>query len=193
MTTTTTAARAVVVPVKSFRAAKHRLAAVLDTNAREALARELASRVIAAATPLGVLVVCDDEEVASFALAHGARVAWTPGLGLSAAVMAGVAQLAGEGFELCVVAHGDLPFAAGLAALGAKNTVTLVPDRRRDGTNVAVVPARAGFCFAYGPGSFERHRMEAVRLGLACELVYDRRLAIDIDLPEDLVLAHVAT
>jgi 2-phospho-L-lactate/phosphoenolpyruvate guanylyltransferase len=185
--------RAVLVPVKSFRAAKLRLATVLDTHAREALARELASRVIAAAAPLEVLVVCDDEEVATWATAHGARVAWTPGLGLSAAVMAGVAQLQSEGVDLSVVAHADLPFAAGLAALGEPGMVTLVPDRRRDGTNVAVVPTGAGFCFAYGAGSFERHRSEAARLGLPCEIIYDRRLAIDIDLPEDLALANVAS
>ncbi len=100
--------------------------------------------------------------------------------------MAGVAQLASEGVGLAVVAHADLPFATGLAALGEPGTVTLVPDRRRDGTNVAVVPTGAGFSFAYGQGSFERHRAEAARLGLPCQIVYDRRLAIDIDLPEDL-------
>ena len=72
-------------------------------------------------------------------------------------------------------------------------TVTLVPDRRRDGTNVAVVPTGAGFCFAYGAGSFERHRTEAARLGLPCQIVYDRRLALDIDLPEDLALLNVTT
>ncbi len=186
-------AGAVIVPVKSFRAAKLRLSAVLDTHAREALARELASRVIRAAAPLPVLVVCDDDEVAKWAVEHGARVAWTPGLGLSAAVMAGVGQLAAEGTDLAIVAHADLPLAAGLATLGRADTVTLVPDRRRDGTNVAVVPTGAGFCFAYGAGSFERHRLEAARLGLPCELVYDRRLAIDIDLPEDLALVNVAT
>jgi 2-phospho-L-lactate guanylyltransferase len=179
--------------VKSFRAAKLRLATVLDARAREALARGLASRVIAAAAPLPVLVVCDDEEVATWAAEHGARVAWTPGLGLSAAVMAGVSQLAGEGVELACVAHADLPFAAGLATLGEAGTVTLVPDRRRDGTNVAVVPTGAGFCFAYGAGSFERHRTEAARLGLPCQIVYDRRLALDIDLPEDLELLKVTT
>jgi 2-phospho-L-lactate/phosphoenolpyruvate guanylyltransferase len=184
---------AVVVPVKSFRAAKLRLATVLDTNAREALARDLASRVLRAAAPLPVLVVCDDDEVATWAVDHGARVAWTPGLGLSAAVMAGVSQLAEEGTELAVVAHADLPFATGLAALGNAGAVTLVPDRRRDGTNVAVVPTGAAFCFAYGAGSFERHRAEAARLGLSCEIVYDRRLAIDIDLPEDLAFLDVAT
>ena len=185
--------RAALVPVKSFRTAKLRLATVLDPPAREALSRELASRVILAAAPLPVLVVCDDREVAAWAEARGARVAWTPGLGLSAAVMAGVAQLAGEGVELVVVAHADLPHAAGLATLGEVGDVTLVPDLREDGTNVAVVPAGVGFRFAYGAGSFERHRTEAARLGLPCRIVHDRRLAIDIDLPEDLALLPVAT
>jgi len=129
---------------------------------------------------------------ARVAAEHGARVAWTPGLGLSAAVMAGVAQLASEGTELAIVAHADLPLAAGLATLGEPNTVTLVPDRRRDGTNVAVVPTGAGFQFAYGAGSFERHRAEAARLELPCEIVYDRRLALDVDIPEDLALANMA-
>ncbi len=184
--------RAALVPVKSFRAAKLRLAAVLDPPAREALARELASRVILAAAPLPVLVVCDDHDVAVWAAEHGARVAWTPGLGLSAAVMAGVDQLASEGIELAVVAHADLPLAAGLATLGDPGTVTLVPDLRLDGTNVAVVPTDAGFCFAYGAGSYERHRQEAARIGLPCLTVYDRRLAVDIDLPEDLALVPVA-
>jgi 2-phospho-L-lactate guanylyltransferase len=181
--------RAAVVPVKSFRAAKLRLAPVLDAPAREALARELAGRVIVAAAPLSVLVVCDDEEVAAWAEERGARVAWTPGLGLSAAVMAGVSQLCSEGVDLAVVAHADLPFAAGLAELGEPGIVTLVPDLRHDGTNVAVVPTGAGFRFSYGAGSFKRHLFEASRLGLACQVVHDRRLAIDIDLPED--LAHV--
>jgi len=185
--------RAALIPVKSFHTAKLRLATVLDPPAREALARELASRVILAAAPLGVLVVCDDKEVAAWAEQRGARVAWTPGLGLSAAVMAGVAQLADEGVELAVVAHADLPFAAGLATLGEVDTVTLVPDLRDDGTNVAVVPTGAGFRFAYGAGSFERHRAEAARLGLPCRIVHDRRLAVDIDLPGDLSLVHVPT
>jgi 2-phospho-L-lactate guanylyltransferase len=102
--------------------------------------------------------------------------------------MAGVDQLNGEGVELVVVAHSDLPFAAGLGELGQLGKVTLVPDRRRDGTNVAVVPASAGFRFAYGQGSFERHRLEAARLGLECEISYDPKLSLDVDLPEDLLL-----
>jgi 2-phospho-L-lactate guanylyltransferase len=135
--------------------------------------------------------VCDDEEVAEWARSVGARVIWTPGLGLSGAVEAGVATLAAGGVELAVVAHADLPNAGPLDEIGEPDHVTLVPDLRADGTNVAVVPTTVGFRFSYGPGSFERHCAEAARLGLPCDVVHDPRLAADVDVPAD--LAHVGS
>lgn len=188
--------RAVLVPVKSFRRAKERLAPVLDARQRAELVRELAGRVIAAAAPLPVSVVCDDAEVAAFAEARGAQVLWTPGLGLSGAVMRGVELLAASGVSVVTVAHGDLPLAVDLTAAGhdeadgGTEEVTLVPDRRLDGTNVATVPSAPGFMFAYGAGSFVRHRAEAERLGLPCRVLDDPRLASDVDVPEDLVFVR---
>lgn len=183
--------RALLVPVKSFRTAKLRLATVLSASERAELARSLAAGVLAAAGSLERHVVCDDEEVASWARSLGARAIWTPGLGLSGAVEAGVRMLADEGVDLAVVAHADLPNAGHLDSLGEPGRVTLVPDLASDGTNVAVVPASAGFRFSYGPGSFERHGAEAARLGLPCDVVRDPCLAADVDLPAD--LAHVAS
>jgi 2-phospho-L-lactate/phosphoenolpyruvate guanylyltransferase len=183
--------RALLVPVKSFRAAKLRLAPVLSASERAELARRLAAGVLAAAGKLPCHVVCDDDEVAAWATAHGAHVIWTPGLGLSGAVQAAVATLAAEGIDLVVVAHADLPNARALDTLGEPDRVTLVPDLRSDGTNVAVVPAAAGYRFSYGPGSFERHRAEAERLGLGCDVIRDASLAADVDVPAD--LAHVGT
>jgi 2-phospho-L-lactate guanylyltransferase len=177
----------VLVPIKAFSLAKGRLAEVLDAGERAALARRMAAQVLAAAAPLPVTVVTGDAEVAAFARSHGASVLDDPGGGLNGAVTAGVAHLAALGFDEVVVAHADLPRAAGLAALtGATEACTLVPDRRDDGTNVLVVPAGAGFEFAYGPGSFARHVAEASRLGLAVRAVRDARLGWDVDLPEDL-------
>ena len=149
---------AVLVPVKGFTGAKARLAAVLGPDERRALARRLAELVLAAAAPLPVLVVCDDPEVETWAAAAGARALRVEPRGLDAAVTEGVAALAAEGVERVIVAHADLPRAAGLADLAGVpgDPVTLVPDRADDGTNVAVVPASAGFHFAYGPRSFER-------------------------------------
>jgi 2-phospho-L-lactate guanylyltransferase len=184
--------RALVVPIKSFAAAKLRLAPVLDAAARARLARQLAAGVLDAAGMLPRYVVCDDLEVASFARDHGAEVIWTPGLGLSGAVQAGVAALAARGTDLVVVAHADLPNVGMLDTLGNDGEVTLVPDLQGDGTNVAVVPATAGFCFSYGPGSFLRHFEEAARLGLKCTVVHDDRFAADVDVPEDLVRLAIA-
>ena len=77
----------------------------------------------------------------------------------------------GRGVDRVVVAHADLPLATELAWLADFDGVTLVPDRHLDGTNVACVPADAGFRFAYGAGSFSGHRAEAARLGLVARLV----------------------
>ncbi len=176
--------------MKSFRTAKLRLAPVLSPSQRASLARRLASGVLAAGGTLPRNVVCDDAEVAEWAASAGARVIWTPGLGLSGAVQAGVAVLAAEGIDVAVVAHADLACPFGLDLIGADAGVTLVPDLRHDGTNVAAVPTAAGFTFSYGPGSFERHRAEAARLGLPCVVVRDRRLGADVDLPEDLQRLH---
>lgn len=182
--------RALLVPVKSFAFAKLRLAPVMGAAGRAELARELAARVLAAGRPLATFVACDDDEVAEFAVGAGAAVLWTPGRGLSGAVGAAVAHLGGRGFDLVVVAHGDLPFVPPLAEFGTPGRVTLAPDRAHDGTNVLAVPARSGFRFAYGRGSFARHEAEAVRLGLGVDVVEDWRLATDVDHPSDVPLVR---
>jgi 2-phospho-L-lactate guanylyltransferase len=184
----TGATAAVVVPVKSFARAKARLAPVLDGEQRAALARTMAATVLRAAAPLPVLVVCDDEDVRTWATGLGVEVAWTPGVGLNGAVEAGVALLAARGVARAVVAHADLPLATDLAWVAEGDGVTLVPDRHGDGTNVAGVPTGAGFRFAYGAGSCARHEAEARRLGLPVRVVPDLRLGWDVDQPADLDL-----
>lgn len=179
---------AVVIPVKAFHAAKVRLAEALTPEARAVLAREMATRVVRAATPLPVLVVCDDEAVRSWAIEVGAEPHWTPGLGLIGAVEAGVDAAAAAGADRVLVAHADLPLATGLGHVVGTEGVVIVPDRWNDGTNVIAVPATAGFRFAYGPGSAERHRAEADRLGLPVQVVDDHVLGWDVDLPRDLLL-----
>jgi 2-phospho-L-lactate guanylyltransferase len=179
---------AVVIPVKAFHAAKLRLAPALSPRSRAVLAREMATRVVRAAGPLPVYVVCDDEDVRAWAIEVGATAHWTPGLGLIGAVEAGVDAAAAAGAERVLVAHADLPLATGLGHVVGDDGVLIVPDRWNDGTNVIAVPARSGFRFAYGPGSASRHEAEARRLGLAVQLVDDQVLGWDVDLPGDLQL-----
>lgn len=179
---------AVLVPVKAFSAAKLRLAAVRSPADRADLARRMAAKVLLAAGDLPVAVVCDDEEVRAWAIEQGADAIWTPELGLNGAVEKGVAHLASRAVTRVIVAHADLPLATDLAWLGRFGGVTLVPDRHRDGTNVAAVPSRSGFRFSYGGGSFASHRAEAARLGLPVRLIPDDALGWDVDVPSDLTL-----
>lgn len=174
-------------PIKAFADAKRRLSAALDDNHREQLVRAMAARVLAAGGPLPVAVVCDDPAVATWARGQGALVVWEPGRGLNGAVEAGVAHLARMGVRRVVVAHGDLPWATGLAELGPFDGITLVPDHQGDGTNVIELPTGCGFHFSYGPGSFDRHRAEGRRIGLEVQILDVPDLAHDVDWPADLV------
>ena len=178
----------VLVPVKAFTAAKARLSAMLADTDRERLARWMSARVLAAAGELPTYVACDDEQVAEWAAEHGASILWHPGVGLNAAVNNSVTDLRNAGVTDVIVAHGDLPRAHDLAALTQPGTLTLVPDRRGDGTNVVALPTDMGFQFAYGPGSFRRHLGAAIAAGLSVRVRRDPLLALDIDTPSD--LAH---
>jgi 2-phospho-L-lactate guanylyltransferase len=178
----------VLVPVKAFTNAKARLATVLGDAERERLARWTSARVLAAAGELPAFVACDDEQVADWASEHGASILWHPGVGLNAAVNDSVAELREAGVTDVVVAHGDLPRAHALALLVEPGTLTLVPDRRGDGTNVIAVPTDMPFRFSYGPGSFQRHLDSAIAAGLSLRVRRDSLLALDIDTPTD--LAH---
>lgn len=184
-------ATAVIVPVRSFAGALSRLTGMLGERRCHDLMRLMASRVVAAADGLPVHVATDDAEVAAWASDLGAEVAPVGRPGLSIAVSVTVDRLAAAGIERAVVAHADLALARTLRPAVGSGLV-IVPDRRRDGSNVLCVPTDCGFRFDYGPGSFHRHVAEAERLGLAVTVVNDDALAADMDYPEDLLALPAA-
>lgn len=133
-----------------------------------------------------VAVSCDDQEVADWASALGARVIWCPGTGLNGAVQQGLDELRASGYRWVAVAHSDLPLAQSLHPLLGWAGVTLVPDRHRSGSNVIVVPTSIDFRFSYGTDSLRRHVAEAVRHRRGLRVVHDVRLGWDVDHPDDL-------
>ena len=178
---------AVLVPVKGFGAAKRRLAGVLGPTERAELARRMAERVVAAAAPLPVHVVCDDDEVADWAERAGTQVLWRPGHGLNGAIADGLASLAKLGVDPRRhrprrPAAGPRP---GLADRARRDHPRARPPRRRHQRRRPPGGARR-FRFAYGPGSFRHHRTEAARHGLGVRVRRDPRLGLDVDLPDDL-------
>ena len=173
------------VPIKSFRDAKGRLAPSFSPAERAELARRMATIVLDAAGSLPTYVACDDDEVAEWVRARDAQVLWTPGLGLNGAIERGVELIAAEGYDHVVIAHGDIPLARSFEHLCEAATVTLVPDHRLDGTNVQARPATS-FAASYGPGSFRRHLRSALAAGARVRVVIDADLALDVDTVDEL-------
>jgi 2-phospho-L-lactate guanylyltransferase len=179
---------AVVIPIKAFEQAKDRLSGVLSTDQRALLARTTALGVLESVRGASVFVVCDNLEVSQWATSHGATVVDQSQPGLNAAVQEGIS--AAHEYERVMIVHSDLPLPSRLRELlgssVASNTVTIVPDRHHDGTNVLIIPSGVGFTCHYGANSFEAHLAEATKLELAIEIIEDDELALDIDTPDDL-------
>ena len=189
--TATSVTPTVLIPVKGFRLAKGRLAERLNETERHELARNMAAQVVKAAGSLPVQVVCNNDEVAGWARTVGADVLWIEAKGLNPAVAAAVAVLEAapghgrDGPGHVLIAHADLPHAETLAGLAEAGTVTIVPDRHLDGTNVMALPLGTGFEFHYGPGSFNAHCAEALSRGLDLRVRRVAALEFDIDTPDD--------
>jgi 2-phospho-L-lactate guanylyltransferase len=179
---------AVLVPVKRFTAAKGRLTGVLGDDDRSRLAEWMATGVLEVVAEIPTFVACDDEHVAAWARRMGAHVIWGAGLGLNGAVDDGVEHIASRGFDHVLVSHADLALPDALLDVACDGSITLVPDRRHDGTNVMSFPAAHRLRAAYGGGSFSRHLDQALAAAVPVEVRSDPRLSLDLDTPRD--LAH---
>jgi 2-phospho-L-lactate/phosphoenolpyruvate guanylyltransferase len=188
-----------VVPVRSLRHGKTRLSPVLDNEAREALLRGIADRVVTAAIDSGpietVLVVSPDAETLAWAAGMGPTVVAVPQpeyrLGLNGAIDAGRAWAVDRGASAVISLFADLPLivAADIGGLLARmEPVVLGPDRRGEGTNALLlrfVGRGPEFTFAFGEGSMAKHLAEARRLGLSVGVHDAPGIAFDLDTPDD--------
>ncbi|MBS7700252.1 MULTISPECIES: 2-phospho-L-lactate guanylyltransferase [unclassified Chelatococcus] len=180
----------ILIPCKSLSLGKSRLATVLEPAQRRRLCRCLLVHTLDQALASGarVAVVTEDPAVVRFARRHGAQIIDDPGAGLNAALIHGNAVL---GYDApLIVMPIDLPglTAAHVARLTLPTGLSLVPDRRQEGTNLLLLApaARPHFTFAFGPKSFTLHHQAAVRQGLPVTVQRDAALEFDIDTPEDL-------
>lgn len=180
-------ATTVILPVRDFDGMS-RLSSVLTREERSLLIRELSARAVTAVrgANLSVIVASSSPEVQRWADDAGIKVTPDPGGGLSAVAHAAVASLEGMPWMLL---HPDLPLVAPgdvkLASQAALRSVVLVPSHD-GGTNL--IASTGTFPFAYGPGSFHRHRASHP----TSTVISVPGLSIDIDTPAQLrVLAPV--
>ena len=188
---------AIIIPIKAFHQAKERLSDLLTPAERFILAKLCAQKVLNASVGYQIFVVCDDQEVAEWARLQNANIVWQTSVGLNNAVNDGVAAVRARNFDLAMIVHSDLLLATGFSHLlndcepqTLTTSITIVPDRHEDGTNVMVVPTATDFEFAYGRNSFIEHQKIAKNCNLTVRIIHDRYLSVDIDTVQDLDLAH---
>jgi 2-phospho-L-lactate guanylyltransferase len=188
-----------VVPIRSLRDGKSRLAAILSAETRAALQRRVAERVIGAARASGVvqqlLVVSPDPEALAWATSLGASVVPLPQPaaqpGLNGAIEAGREWALAQSATAVLSLFADLPLLSAeeiRRMAGRPEPVVLGPDRRGEGTNALLLrlaDAGRAFRFAFGEGSLARHEAEAGRLGLPVAYAVSPGIGFDLDTPDD--------
>ena len=192
-----------VVALKSPDTAKSRLRALLTDAERRDLYFHMAGKVITSLKQTAgidkVLVVTSGNEVERIATQLGVDVIrQDEERGTAAAFAHAVKMLtavdADEHPTSLLMVAGDLPLIspAALSSLihrpGALSGVSIVPDRKRIGTNALLCspPDASPPCF--GAESFDRHRAAARVRGIAVHVHESDALSLDIDGAEDLAM-----
>jgi 2-phospho-L-lactate guanylyltransferase len=197
----------VVVPLRGLEDAKSRLGGQLDAEERLDLVTGLLEQTLAAALDTPgvdqVLLVSPDPAALEMGRELGAVTLRDAGAGLNAALTSAAEHAVLNGAGTLLVLPADLPRvtpeaiatligAAGPSRDDGRGTVVLVPDRHGAGTNALLLRPPGIIPFAFGRGSRERHVAAARAAGATFEEL-SGDLTLDVDTPDDLLLAEVAT
>lgn len=190
-----------VLPIKSFTAAKQRLAVQLNAGPRRALAEAMFSDVLTALRRTraidDIVVVSSDSSAQQIAGGHGAFVLEDEGRGHSEAALIAIDDATRAGIARVLLVPGDCPLLdprelqALLARPEGERRAVVVPDRHGTGTNALLLSPPGALRPAFGEGSRERHVGLARQAGITCEVAEVPTLALDVDTPEDLEALQV--
>jgi 2-phospho-L-lactate guanylyltransferase len=183
-----------ILPVKSFDAAKQRLAGALGARARGALARAMLSDVLASLRRVpgleAVAVVTADRAAESAMLGEGVHVLRdTERAGQSPAALIGIRHALDRGFDRALLVPGDTPLIDPdevAALLERAPAVAIVPDRHLTGTNALLLSPPDALEPSFGPDSLARHAAAAKAAGVEYSVERLPTLELDVDTPDDL-------
>ena len=186
-----------VVPVKTLGNAKERLAPILSPAERANLSRTMLADVfnaLAGCSGLrGVLVVTNDVDARSLSRKHGFdTLNDLVGTGPSEAVRRGLAHLGNQVCDGVLALMADIPLLTAtdvdemLAAHNRTPAVTLAPSRDGKGTNAAFCSPPDAIPLTFNGRGLAGHIAQGSQLNIETHRLDLPRLALDIDLPEDL-------
>jgi 2-phospho-L-lactate/phosphoenolpyruvate guanylyltransferase len=182
--------------VKRFTAAKQRLDAALEPQARESLAAAMLGDVLAAVERSSslerVIVVSDEPGVRGVVRAPGVELLGDPSdADHSRAAARGIEEALGHDADAVALLPGDCPLLdpdeldAALSRVVPKR-VGIVPDRHGTGTNALLLAPPDAIEPAFGEDSRARHERLARAAGEKVAIERLDSLALDVDTPDDL-------
>lgn len=186
-----------VVPVKSLREGKSRLASALSPEERAALTLYMLDHVLATIRESGVIssIGIVSPNSAELRLSEDVAIIEQKRLGLNNHLEEGREWAISNGADALMIIFSDLPLLTpgdikaitGMAGMGKrKGTVVLAPDRHGGGTNIMLTHPASLSTFAFGQGSYHKHRAQALAEAYRIETYISEGTSLDIDTPEDL-------
>ena len=187
-----------IVPVKPLRRAKSRLASVLSKEDRLELSQRMLTHTLEILAEIPAiertLVVSRDSRALALARKLGARTVTERGSPqLNRALVRATLVARRYNVSAVLVLPADLPLLTredieSLIARGSDPPVVVIaPDRHRSGTNALLSSPPGLIEYAFGPQSFPRHLEHARAAGVRLEICELPSLALDVDMPEDLL------
>ncbi len=185
-----------IVPVKPLKNAKSRLSPALSPDQRFELAQAMLRHVLSVTTAIpeitGSLVISRDTKALAIAREMGAKTLQEGATSnLNPALLRATMVVKSWRADAVLILPADLPFVnaddiRGMLRLAVDRSIVIATDNARDGTNALLARPPDAIEFEYGSGSFLRHIRSAEAAGLQAIAYDSERLALDIDLPEDL-------
>lgn len=189
--------RAILIPVKEFAAAKHRLSPHLPAQFRAGLAEAMCADLFGTLRQVRgadrVFVVSSEVRALDWARRNGwETIAEADQISESASVDAASARCEAMGVQALLRLPIDIPLVtaadieAVLAAWPGTRAAVLVPSRDGTGTNALLRSPPTLFPSHFGPDSFVRHLSEAEAAGATVKTLRNPRIELDVDDAADL-------
>lgn len=185
------------IPIKSLEVGKSRLAPVLNDRARRHLNEFCLRHIVQVAKEFPgshrTAIISECEGVLCLAKSLGIRtIRQTGEPGLNRAAAQGVDELRARGAHAILIIASDLPMIRAsdlheIITRGREHRIVICPDKHYTGTNAVFLSAGTSLAFHFGAASFDKHCREAQRSGITPLVHFNRQIAMDIDVPADLL------
>jgi 2-phospho-L-lactate/phosphoenolpyruvate guanylyltransferase len=183
------------VPVKSLKEAKSRLAAHLTPEQRAALMLDMLHHVLSvlqeSAVFAHVSVVSADKHVLTQAQAWGAQPLVEERAGHNPALTAAASRELMDGADALLTISADLPLLQPhdireFVKRSQNNDIVLAPSQDRTGTNALLARPPLVLPYVFGVNSLPHYQAEAEKRNLSYNFYSTLGLALDIDTIEDI-------